>query len=76
MRFLADSSESLRSEGPLGSSPVREGGVDATIGCLSAEGAPRFCAGPSSLGAILSQGSPPSRTGLLSSGPSDLKHSD
>ena len=61
-----------RSEGPEVSSPVREGGVDVTVGCLSAEGAPRFGAGPSGLWAIRSP--PPSRTGLLTSGPSDLRH--
>ena len=33
---------SLRSEGPAISSPVREGGVEATIHHLSAEGAPRI----------------------------------
>jgi hypothetical protein len=31
-----------RSEGPAVSSPVRKGGVDSTVSCLSAEGAPRF----------------------------------
>ena len=36
------STSTLRSEGPAVSSPVREGGVNATFGCLSAEGAPRF----------------------------------
>jgi hypothetical protein len=39
----------LRSKGPTVSSPVREGGVDATVSCLSAEGAPRFCDAPSGL---------------------------
>jgi hypothetical protein len=64
--------DSLRSEGPVVNSPVRQGGVDLDGSFLSAEGAPRMVS-------ILASGHrelrfpPPSRTGLLTTGPSDLE---
>jgi hypothetical protein len=57
-------------------SPVREGGVDATV-LPERRSCATICASPSGLW-VLSRGwvSPPSRTGLLTAGPSDLKCCD
>lgn len=62
-----------QSEGPKVNSPAREGGVNATISCLSAEGAPRSV--PARRASDLSSAEipPPSRTGLLTPGPPDLE---
>src|SRR6266545_7514361 len=52
---------------------LRRGRGDVTVSYLSTEGAPRFVPALRAFRAIRRWSSPSSRTGLLTSGPSDLK---
>jgi hypothetical protein len=61
----------LRSEGPVISSPVREGEVDPDNQLMSVEGAP-LCVGPSGLG-LVERRRPALTDGAKLPGPSDLR---
>ncbi len=63
------------SEGPAVSSPVREGGELHSSG-QEARRAGTNRGAPSALRQLTVKSTPPSRTGLLTAGPSDLKHAD
>ncbi len=62
----------VRSEGLAVTSPVREGGGKCHRLLPERRRCATVCAGPSGLWAITGWTSPPSRTGLLTAGPSDL----
>jgi hypothetical protein len=67
---------SVRSEGPAVNSPVREGGEHRPFDSPEARRADTNRAAPMALRYPSAASTPPSRTGLLTAGPSDLRAQD
>ena len=66
--------QTLRSEGPGVNSPVREGGEFHPLNNPEVRRTGTNRGAPSALRQLIVVATPPSWTGLLTDGPSDLKH--